>query len=83
MIKTERAPRIKQSNEPGTYHRTRDVESIDKIDLDCTYTARDLINILRARTFPPYDGAYFETKGRRVYLRLRLEYAEESSNDSD
>lgn len=56
----------------GTYHTTRDVDDIDCVDLDKTYTARDLINILRARTFPPYRGAYFEKDGKRVYLRLEL-----------
>lgn len=78
LIKTGRAPRIPQSDEVGTYHRTRDVESIDKIELDRTYTARDLINILRARTFPPYEGAYFEVDGRRVYMYLQLKYAEKN-----
>ena len=56
----------------GTYHRTRDVEQIDEIDLGATYTAKSLIDIVRARTFPPYRGAYFISGGRRVYLRLEL-----------
>jgi len=56
----------------GTYHRTRDVTSIDCIDLEKEYRAGDLIDILRARTFPPYRGAYFQQDGRRIYLRLEL-----------
>src|SRR5690606_23646870 len=42
----------------------------DRIDLDEDSRARDLINLLRARTLPPYKGAYFAEKGRRVYIRL-------------
>lgn len=61
-----------QDEEAGTKHYVRDVEDIDEIDLDAEYKVRDLINILRARTFPPHDGAYFEENGRRVYLRLEL-----------
>ncbi len=61
----------------GTCHRTRDVDRIDRIDLEKAYPARELIDILRARTFPPYKGAFFEENGRRVYLRLEL--TEESS----
>jgi len=57
----------------GTYHRTRDVENVDLIDLDKKYTARELIDILRARTFPPYTGAYFVSRGKRIYLQLALE----------
>lgn len=57
----------------GTYHRRSDIALIDKIDLDKNYKAEDLINILRARTFPPYDGAYLTTKnGRKIYLRIKL-----------
>lgn len=77
QIRAGKAPRRSQKGEAGTYHRTRDAEAIDEIDLDRAYTARDLINILRARTFPPYKGAYFIVKGKRVYISLALEYGEE------
>lgn len=63
---------VSQDEEAGTKHYVRDVDDIDEIELDAKYRARDLINILRARTFPPHDGAYFEEGGRRVYLRLEL-----------
>jgi methionyl-tRNA formyltransferase len=75
-IRGGRAPRSPQES-GGSYHRTWDVERIDAIDLDREYRARDLIDVLRARTFPPYPGAYFEDGGRRVYLRLQLSFAEE------
>ncbi len=61
-----------QAADEGTVHRVRDVEALDRIDLDRNYTARRLIDILRARTFPPYKGAYFVHGGRRIYLRLEL-----------
>jgi len=61
----------------GSFHRYRDVEAIDCIDLDATYRAGDLIDILRARTFPPYLGAYFVHNGRKIYLRLELEGEDE------
>lgn len=56
----------------GTFHRLADVEAIDRIDLEREYRAGDLIDILRARTFPPHEGAYFESGGRRIHLRLEL-----------
>lgn len=77
LIRSGRAPRISQQPDEGTYHRTRDVERIDHIDLDRKYTARELIDIIRARTFPPYPGAYFIHKGRKVYLRLQLLYEDQ------
>jgi methionyl-tRNA formyltransferase len=71
------APRISQNKDEGTYHRTEDVKDVDCIDLDRKYTARELIDIIRARTFPPYPGAYFVHQGRKVYLRLQLLYEEQ------
>ncbi|MFC2144243.1 methionyl-tRNA formyltransferase [Acidobacteriota bacterium] len=80
MIKRGTAPRIPQPPEAGTSHRIRDVELIDRIELDQSSTARALINILRARTFPPYKGAYFMDQGRRVGLRLHLEYEDDDAS---
>lgn len=62
----------------GTYHTTKDVRKIDEIRLDKKYEARHLLNILRARTFPPYEGAYVILEdGRKIYIRVSLEEAQE------
>jgi len=79
LICNGQAPRIKQHTEAGTYHKVQDVERIDKIELGRLYTAKELIDIIRARTFPPYLGAYFEYEGKRIYLRLQLFYGESTS----
>ena len=71
-VRAGRAPALPQVPGEGSQHGARDLERIDRIDLERTYTARELIDVLRARTFPPYRGAYFEYRGRRVYLRLDL-----------
>lgn len=72
-IRAGAAQVIPQGEDSGSYHKMIDLKSLDLINLDKTYVARDLINILRARTFPPYRGAYFENRGSRVYLRLQLD----------
>jgi methionyl-tRNA formyltransferase len=56
----------------GTFHRLADVEAIDRICPDQHMTARQLVDILRARTFPPHKGAYLDLGDRRIYLRLEL-----------
>lgn len=76
-IREGRASRLPQNGNEGTYHRVSDLDQIDRIDLEATYRARNLINILRARTFRPHKGAYFEIDGRRVYMRLDLQYEED------
>jgi methionyl-tRNA formyltransferase len=72
LLKLDSVPREPQSRS-GTTHRAADLARIDRIELEESYRARDLINLLRARTFPPHKGAYFLENGRRVYLRLELE----------
>src|SRR5690606_7176717 len=79
-IKAGRVRRQPQPRDRGTFHRVAQLGELDRIDLDKEYRARDLINLLRARTFPPYKGAYFEDQGRRVYIRLELE-EEQSGGD--
>lgn len=74
LIKTDNARRVPQPPDEGTYHRGKDVERIDVIDLDGTYKAKDLLNVLRARTFPPYPGAHFVVDGKQVYVRVELTY---------
>ncbi len=70
-------PQIQEYSK-GTFHRVKDVEAIDEIELERLYTARTLIDLLRARTFPPHHGAYFRHDGRKIYLRLELIYDETS-----
>jgi methionyl-tRNA formyltransferase len=73
-IRAGRAPRRSQPAGSGTIHRARDVERIDEIVLDRSYSAKELLNLLRARTFPPYPSAYFMDNGRKVFVRVQLEY---------
>lgn len=59
----------------GSYHRHAELDSIDKIELDDTYTARELIDLIRARTYKPYESAYFiDDSGKKVNIRVELDY---------
>ena len=81
QIRAGHVQRAAQSGQTGTFHFLRELESLGEIDLERSYTGRELINILRARTFHPYPGAFFrDGDGRRVHVRLELEYGDESSD---
>jgi methionyl-tRNA formyltransferase len=69
---------VRQPQDPaaGTQHRVRDLATLDALDLDRTYTGREWLNLLRARTFPPHAGAWFCEDGRRVQVRVELTYAD-------
>jgi len=62
-----------QINEEGSFHQKKDVNLIDHINLDKSYNARNLINILRARTFDNYESAYFKEDGKKYYIRVLIE----------
>jgi methionyl-tRNA formyltransferase len=66
--------------EGGTTHRLRDLDELDAIDLDAPSTARELIDVLRARTFPPHRGAWFVRDGRKVYVSVTLEAEDEAAD---
>jgi methionyl-tRNA formyltransferase len=82
LVGVGRVPRTPQPRSQGTFHKARDVEEIDEIQLNRTYTARELLDVIRARTFAPYAGAYFRTGGRKVYLRLQLLYENELEGEA-
>ena len=66
-------PPTPQDPSAGTAHSVRDIESINEINLDATYRAGDLIDLLRALTSSPQtDGAYYEVDGRRVRVTIEL-----------
>lgn len=71
-VRAGAAPRTPQRAGDGTAHRVADLARLDEIDLDRRYTGRELIDLLRARTFPPHRGAFFRDGARRVYLHLAL-----------
>lgn len=64
-----------QETEHETYHSDRQFWDLMRIDLDQMVRGGDLINRLRALTFPPYDNAFVEVDGRRYYLRLDIREA--------
>jgi len=74
-IKTGTAVRHKQDSGKKTYHRRADLKALDVIDLDKQYTGRELINLIRARTFLPFPSAYFvDNNGKRIEVRITLNY---------
>jgi len=55
-LQFERQP---QGREEGSFHRASELDAASRIDLDGTYRARDLFNLVRARTFPGHPACTF------------------------
>lgn len=47
----------------GSFHHSSEIEKASRIDLDRTYSGRDLLNLLRARTFEGHPACWFEDAG--------------------
>jgi methionyl-tRNA formyltransferase len=59
---------------PGSpARRAKDLDGTLAIDAERSYRARELVDLLRARTFPPYPGAPYRCDGRTYRLRIEIE----------
>jgi len=79
LVASGRAPRTPQPA-GGSTHRRADLQRINRIEPDRLYRGQELIDLLRAQTFPPHAGMTLERGGRRVSVRVELAYEDESSD---
>lgn len=68
-----------QNPSDGTSHRAAQIEAASEIELDATYTARRLLNIVRARMFPPHPTAFFTDGGKRFSVEVQIREIPESA----
>lgn len=61
-----------QSTDFGSFHHSSEIDRASKIDLDGTYRARELLNLLRARTFEGHPGCWFEEAGKRYEISIKI-----------
>ncbi|ACL02336.1 formyl transferase domain protein [Desulfatibacillum aliphaticivorans] len=61
----------------GTFHKVADLKTIQEIKPNKLYTARELVDVIRARTFEPHPGAHMVVDGKKVFMRLELYYEDE------
>lgn len=66
-----------QDESKAVYHKKSEIEQLDFLDLDKEYKVKDIINILRSRTFGNTGYAYFLHNDKKVYLNIRLSYNKE------
>ena len=69
-ILADQLPAVQQPG--GTYHRPAELDSLCQLDLDREYKLRDLLNIIRARTFAPHPSASFVEDGQRFDVRVTI-----------
>lgn len=61
-----------QDRNIGSFHHSSEIDQASKINLDGVYRGRDLINLLRARTFEGRPGCWFEEAGHRYEISISI-----------
>lgn len=69
VIKGSAKP-VPQAMTDGNAHRAAHIAAGSEIDLDKTYTARHLLNVIRARMFPPHPTAFFRDAGKTYSVQV-------------
>lgn len=77
QIKAGSARGVVQDLDSGSYHHSSEIALASKIELDKKYTARELLNIVRAKMFEPYPSAWFEDNGRKYSVKVLIEACDE------
>lgn len=62
----------------GSFHWARELDEHSRIDLNEEYRARDLLNILRGRTFWDGTSAYFVDEGKKYHVRIDIEEVDDA-----
>jgi methionyl-tRNA formyltransferase len=71
-LREGRFSRYPQNLKCGSFHKASELEMASHIDLDAQYRGRDIINLLRAKTFPGYSGCWFEENGIRYEIHIDI-----------
>ena len=79
-IRRGQVKRKKQNPDEETFHYRKELNPASQIFLENKYKARDLLNLLRARTFPPHPACYFFDDGNKYEVRIDIQ---EISNKQD
>jgi cephalosporin hydroxylase/methionyl-tRNA formyltransferase len=69
-IRQGKFSRTPQDPTKGSFHFSKELDSASRIDLEKRYLARDLLNLLRARTFPGYPACWFQDEGETYEVRV-------------
>jgi methionyl-tRNA formyltransferase len=72
MIRAGKVLRVAQDLTRGSFHYGKEIDEASRIDLDNIYTARKLLNLLRARTFPGHPACEFIENGLAYEVTVKI-----------
>jgi methionyl-tRNA formyltransferase len=72
LIREGKIKSYPQLEENSSYHKKNEISLLDEIKLNENYTGKQIIDILRARSFGNIGFAYFEVDEKKFYINIRL-----------
>lgn len=72
-----------QDRTVGQYHLASEMDEASGIDLDRRYSARELLNLIRARMFPPHPTTWFSEGGESFSVEVTIKRIELRPDDAD
>lgn len=72
-----------QQNLNSPIRTSREIESASRIELEKSYTARDMLNLLRARTMRGQPACWFLEDGKRHEVRISISRSEIQEDETD
>ena len=75
-LRSDSLPTVEQPSDFGSFHHSSELDPASKLDLDKQHIARDLLNLLRARTFPGHPACCFEEDGDTYEVRVTINKVE-------
>lgn len=71
-IRTLNISRRKQDLSCGSFHLAKELDRASFIELEQKYRARDLLNLIRARTFAGHPACWFADAGEEYEVRIEI-----------
>ena len=74
LYRNDKLSAKKQNLEEGSYHHSSEIEKISVLDLDKSYKLRNILNLLRGRTFNGHPAcSFYDSKSlKSYYVRVSI-----------
>ncbi|MDC0039285.1 formyltransferase family protein [Gammaproteobacteria bacterium] len=72
-IRNNKSLRRPQDLSAGSFHFAKEIDPQSHIFLEKTYTGREILNLLRARTFAGRPGCFFNDNGETYEINIAIE----------
>lgn len=72
-VRSGAADIMSQDRSDGTFNKGSEFDELCELNLNEQIRVGELIDRLRALTYPPYSNAYFEVDGQRYYVDIEIE----------